>query len=208
MRPFGFADFFIGRIGFDRGSSLSLELFFDGSHLDFVADDSNFISVDLEPTVFTPRAITCVKTPTVPRAGHDAILKMSGGERRAHVGTHVVDRVVLVAIVEHGDHLVMVLERAAFADRDVAEFGNGNEFWLRHIVGFGNGNRVENELAELMFWGGLLLGDRHLNLVGYDGLDLFFTIWFFRASPILDFAVFEVAVFDVHQQNAGTAEID
>ncbi len=100
--------------------------------LDVVAHDADFECVDGKTRVVGPFAVLNAEAPGVPWAGNDTLLvEITGTERRAHVGTEVVDCEVVATLMEYCHQSLANLKRAALAFGNGAHFGDGDEIVIR-----------------------------------------------------------------------------
>src|SRR5689334_12180926 len=67
-------------------------LFQRDADLDLVSLDFHLEGVDLDSRVIAPFAVVNAEPPGVPGAGHDSLLHVAAGQRRAHVRAKVVNR--------------------------------------------------------------------------------------------------------------------
>jgi hypothetical protein len=102
--------------------------------LNFISNQSDVVNIDFKSPIVTPGPVPGVETPGVPGTGHDTIFEMPRGQRRAHVGTHVIDRAVFSVVIKYRNHLIVVLKRPPFPVGNVTNSGDGNKIW--HRFGF------------------------------------------------------------------------
>jgi hypothetical protein len=94
--------------------------------LNLIAADTHVKSVDFGASIVTPSSVLDFESPFVQRARHAALVEFPVGERCPHVGTAVVERVIMPTVMEYRDGSAIYFKRDSLPFRDRANFGDGD----------------------------------------------------------------------------------